>query len=240
MERGSATATYTGWAATVTRALENPSEMMRDDVSDSVGKCLEVDDQELIPDYRSMQRTEVAASGRVAGPSGLGGPSKPPSLATGAESLPGTGAVVPTEALGSMVAQLMQPWMEQLMNNQVLLLMARMEKMEVARAQSERLSAERLASERHRDEELLSHQAVQGRNRSEQSQEQLFAHAVESGSQEVPSSAFDWSSSKGYLAILLPYLTSFPVVILKGLLLEGDLGSSPWGQTPSQTGRRTG
>ena len=175
MERGSVAVQPLGpgWAASVTQAFGNPSDLRSHAFSDSAVKHMEVDEQELIPDYQSLPRLEPAVKPEPAEPVGQAGSSGPVSAAVGAMPSSGAAAMVPSEALGSMVAQLMQPWMEQLMNNQVLL-MARMEKMEFARAQSERLSAERAASRSHQGEEGLSRQAVQEPVQSEQAQRQVF------------------------------------------------------------------
>ena len=199
MERGSMAAAYSGagWAFTVTRAMETPSDNLRDDFSGSALKNMEVDDQELVPDYQSMSRQETTGRERVAEPTGQGGQMVLSGSAAGAASPSGATALVPAEALGSMVAQLMQPWMEQLMNNQVML-MARMEKMEVARAQSERLSSERASAKLHREEEVLSRLAERERALSAQAEGQLFAHTVGNRSLEVPSSALDWERPQGF------------------------------------------
>ena len=193
MERGSMAAAYsgTGWAFAVTRAMETPSDNLRDDFSGSALKNMDVDDQELVPDYQSMPRQGATGRERVAEPTGQGGQVGLSGSAAGAASSSGATALVPTEAVGSMVAQLMQPWMEQLMNNQVML-MARIEKMEVARAQSERLSSERASAKLQREEELLSRLAEREQALSAQAEGQLFAHVVGNRSLEVPSSALDW------------------------------------------------
>ena len=196
MERGATAAPYSGakWATAVTQALDNPSESGRDAISESALRNMEVDEQELVPDYQSLLRTEVP--GRMAEQAGRDGPLGPSGVAMPAASSSGATAMVPAEALGTVVAQLMQPWMEQMMNSQVLL-MARTEQMEVARAQSERMSGVHATAGLHRGGEVLS-QPAEKQAASARADASVFSHVAGSGSLGVPASALDWSFPQGF------------------------------------------
>ena len=193
MERGSTAKAFepSGWAASVAQALAGAVADQQDSYSEGALRRMEVDEQELVPDYSSLpQVRERESSGVLTRADRSREPNPTSASGAGASSTVATG-LVPVDALGPMVAQMMQPWMEQVMNNQVLM-MSRLEQFELTRLQLEQQSV----GLQRREEELRARELEASHLQRES---RLFVSTQGAVDQGVPAHMIDWDASKGNL-----------------------------------------
>ena len=98
----------------MTQAFGEALDADQSNSSERVLRPMDIDEQELIPDYAALPQAGNlegfrAMTGRPLKAEAASGKGGPPSAKSA--------SMVPVEALGPLVAQMMQPWMEQMMND---------------------------------------------------------------------------------------------------------------------------